>query len=231
MYGRKGGKNMSFFTNNRTDRCCPGPIVGNPLNGLCEKVCILTKKVFDSCLNQFQAQNVNVSVTTYTPENPTFPLTFVGCSSTGEGATTSNLVVNRFDDRPNFARVTVDVNIPININYTDATGASGVARGFLTVSEDCIMCVPQASVIPFEVEAFGAAVCSDGTFVGDNTFQITACVTVILRVVVEAQILVPSYGYCQIPPCQEFNNDVCAGVFDLPLYPTFGTGTSTTTTI
>lgn len=210
---------MSFFTSNRTDRC-PGPIVGNPLNGLCEKVCIQTKKVFDSCLNQFQAQNVNVTVTTYTPENPTFPLTFVGCSSTGESATTSNLTISRFDDRPNFARITVDVNIPININYTDASGVAGIAKGTLTVSEDCVMCVPQASVIPYTIEAFGSAICSDGQYVGDNIFTITCCVTVILRVVVDAEILVPSYGYCAIPPCQEYSNDVCAGAFDLPLYPT-----------
>ncbi|HBB44577.1 MAG TPA: hypothetical protein DCZ34_00425 [Clostridiales bacterium] len=173
-------------------------------------------------MNQFQAQGVNVVVTDYTPTNPTFPLTFIGCSSTGESATTSNLTINRIDDRPNFARVTVDVNIPININYTDANGVAGTARGILTVNEDVVMCVPQASVIPFTVEAFGSAICSDGEYIGDNTFKITCCVTVILRVVVEAEILLPSYGYCAIPPCQEFSNDVCAGVFDLPLYPTSG---------
>ena len=212
---------MSFFTSNRTERC-PGPIVGNPLNGLCERVCILTKKVFDSCINQFQAQNVDVVVTEYTPANPTFPLTFIGCSSTGEMATISNLTITRFDDRPNFARVTVDVNIPININYTDSNGVAGVAKGTLTVSEDVVMCVPQASVIPFTIEAFGSAICNDGEYIGENTFRISACVTVILRVVVEAELLVPSYGYCAIPPCQEFNNDVCAGAFSLPLYPTSG---------
>ena len=212
---------MSFFTSNRTERC-PGPIVGNPLNGLCERVCILTKKVFDSCINQFQAQNVDVIVTEYTPANPTFPLTFIGCSSTGEMATISNLTITRFDDRPNFARVTVDVNIPININYTDSNGVAGVAKGTLTVSEDVVMCVPQASVIPFTIEAFGSAICNDGEYIGENTFRISACVTVILRVVVEAELLVPSYGYCAIPPCQEFNNDVCAGAFSLPLYPTSG---------
>lgn len=213
---------MSFFTSNRNDRC-PGPIVGNPLNGLCERVCILTKKVFDSCINQFQAQNIDVTVTDYTPENPTFPLTFVGCSSTGEMATIGNLTVTRFDDRPNFARVTVDVNIPININYTDANGVAGVATGTLTVSEDVVMCVPQASVIPYTIEAFGSAICSDGDYIGENLFRISACVTVILRVVVEAELLVPSYGYCAIPPCQEFSSDVCAGAFNLPLYPTSGT--------
>ncbi len=212
---------MSFFSGNRTDRG-PGPIVGNPTNGLCEKVCILTKKVFDSCLNQFQAQGVNVVVdpATYNPENPTFPLTFVGCVSTGESATTSNLTITRFDDRPNFGRISVDVNIPITISYTDANGVAGTVRGVLTVSEDVVMNIPQASIIPFTVEAFGSAVCSDGEYVGENTFKIICCTTVILRVVAEVQLLVPSYGICTMPPCQEYSNEICPGTFDLPLFPT-----------
>ena len=208
---------MSFF-NNRTDRG-PGPI-GN--SNVCDRVCILTNRVFDSCLNQFQAQGVNVTVDTdtYSPENPTFPLTFVGCVGTGAPATTSNLTITRFDDRPNFARVTVDVNIPITISYTDANGVAGTATGTLTVTEDVVMCVPQASVIPFTVQAFGTAICSDGEFVGDNTFTITACVTVILRVVAEVQLVIPTYGLAQIPPCQEYSNEICPGTFDLPLFPT-----------
>ena len=35
----------------------------------------------------------------------------------------------------------------------------------------------------------------------------------------DAELLVPTYGYCQIPPCQDFTQDVCTGFFDLPLYP------------
>ncbi len=44
---------MSFFTNNSGDRA-PGRINGNPINGLCEKVCVQAQKVFDACINQFQ---------------------------------------------------------------------------------------------------------------------------------------------------------------------------------
>ena len=39
---------MSFFSGVRTDYI-PGPIVNNPLKGLCEKVCIQVKKVFAAC--------------------------------------------------------------------------------------------------------------------------------------------------------------------------------------
>ena len=209
---------MSFFSNNRTDRC-PGPITGNPINGLCEKVCINTTKVFDSCMNQIHIEDLTLELTNITPTTVTYPLTFVSCASNGQ-ATLTDLVIDRFDDRPNFARVSVDVGIPITITYTDANGIAGSGSGVLTVSEDVVMSIPQASIIPFRVEAFGAAICSDGEFVGDNTFQITTCTTVILRIVAEVQLMVPSYGFCPIPPCQEYSNEICPGTFDLPLFPT-----------
>ncbi len=58
-----------------------------------------------------------------------------------------------------------------------------------------------------------------GNFVSGTTFNIDACVTLIVRVVVDAELLIPTYGYCQIPPCQDYSQDVCSGFFDLPLYP------------
>lgn len=211
---------MSFFTNNRTDNRCPGPITGNPLNGLCERVCIQTTKVFDSCMTQLHIEDFTVELTDITPYNVVYPLTFVSCTSIGNDAIISDLVVDRFDDRPNFARVTGDVNIPIVVTFTDANGVEGTGRGILVVHKDVVMCIPRPSIIPFTVHVFGAAICSDGEFVGSTpNVVIDACVTIIIKIVVEAEILVPSYGYCPIPQCQDFSQEVCSGVFDLPLYP------------
>lgn len=210
---------MSFFTNNRTDRC-PGPITGNPLNGICERVCIHTEKVFDSCMSQIRIEGISLELTNITPETVTYPLTFVSCASNGP-ATVTNLVIDRFDDRPNYARVSGQINIPILVNFTDSTGVAGTGTATLTIDKDVVMCVPCNSVIPFNVIAYGAMVCSDGEFTGDtSTVVVDGCVTIILRVVAEADLLVPSYGYCQIPQCQDYSQEVCEGVFDLPLYPT-----------
>ena len=211
---------MSFFSCNRTDNKCPGPIANNPTQGLAERVCIQTTKVFDSGIKQFQLQQQTITLTDLTPANPVTPLTFVSCSTdTGVDTTITDLVIDRFDDRPNFARVTGNVNIPITVYYTDANGVEGRGVGIITVPQDVIMFVPQPAVIPFRVEAFGSAVCSDGTYVSGSTFTIDACVTLILKVVVTAQILIPSYGYCPIPELQDYNTEVCAGTGDLPLYP------------
>ena len=54
---------MSFFSNFSSDHC-PGSISGNPLNGLCEKVCIQAEKIFDAGIVQTRLENYTLA-----PEN------------------------------------------------------------------------------------------------------------------------------------------------------------------
>lgn len=209
---------MSFFSGNRQG-CNPGPITGNPLQGLCEKACIQTTKVFDACMKQLQLEGTSLTLSDLSPANPTTPLTFVGCSTQTNDVTIDNLIVDRFDDKPCFARVTGSVSVPIVVSYTDAGDVAGTGRGTISIPIDVVLYVPQPSVVPYRVTAFANAICSGGSYVSDNTFTVSTCVTLIIRVVVDAEILVPTYGYCQIPPCQDYTQDVCTGFFDLPLYP------------
>ena len=50
---------MPLFNNTRDTRC-PGPICGSPSQGLNDKVCILTTRVFDSGLSQIPIQDILV---------------------------------------------------------------------------------------------------------------------------------------------------------------------------
>lgn len=211
---------MSFFTGNRSTPCCPGPITGNPLNGLCERVIIQTTKVFDSCIKRIALQNIQQTATFVTP--PTEPITFVSATSNNQTnpATLSNLVVERFPDRPNFARVSGTVNIPIEITYTDGNSNTGTATSTSSVPFDVILFVPQPSVVPYNVQVFGALGANVGTYSGNNIFTLDECITIIIRIVVEAELCIPSYGYSQIPPSTDFTQNACEGIFDLPLYPT-----------
>ena len=215
----KGGKSMSFYSGNRQG-CNPGPIIGNPINGLCEKACIQVRKVFDACMRQLQNESMTLTLSNLTPANPTYPLTFVGCVTNVNDVTLTDLVVDRFDDKPCFARVSGNVNMPITVNYTDTNGVAGSGTTTVTMPVDVVLYVPQPSIVPYQITAFASGVCVSGAFSGDTaTLTLTMCITVIIRVVVDAEMLVPSYGYCQIPPCQDFSQDVCSGFFDLPLYP------------
>ena len=211
---------MSFFTNGHTDRV-PGRITGNPTNGLCEKVCIQAQKVFDACIKQTQIDGINLPLTNLTPSNPVLPLTFVSARSTSSVGTVTNLQVDRLPDRRCFARVQATVSVPIEVVYTDANGVAGVATSTISFDQDVIMYVPEPSIIPFDVVAVASVVAPDGVYVeGDvPSFTVSGCVTLIMKIVMTVELLVPSYGYPLIPQCQEYANDVCSGFFDLPIYP------------
>lgn len=209
---------MSFFCNFQSDKC-PGQITGNPLNGLCEKVCIEVKKVFDACMQQSQLNGIVLNLTGLTPPNPTYPLTFVSAKSTTSKGVISNLLVEPLTERENAARVKADITIPVSVAYTDANGVEGVATSSVTVTKDVILNIPAASIMPYNVEAVVSLVSTQGTYTGENQFTIDCCVSIILKIVMEVELLVPSYGYAQIPPCQEYTQEVCAGFFELPMYP------------
>lgn len=210
---------MSFFSNFQSDKC-PGAISGNPLNGMCEKVCIQAQKIFDACIKQIQLENYTLTLTDLVPADPTYPLTFISAKSTTSAGTITALSVDRLADKPGCARVQATVNIPVEVLYTDANGVEGKASASVTVQQDVILFVPQPSIMPYEVQCVVSAVSPEGSFnAQNNTFVVDLCITVILKIVINVDLLVPSYGYCVIPPAQEYTQEVCAGFFELPLYP------------
>ena len=209
---------MSFYSNFQSDKC-PCAITGNPLNGLTEKVCIQAEKIFDACIRQTQVENYTLTLTDLTPENPTYPLTFVSARSTNSTATVTNLNIERQADRQ-CARVQATVSVPVEVLYTDANGVEGTATATVSINQDVLLYVPAPSIIPFSVSGVMSAVVPDATFHADTqTFTASVCVTVILKISMPVELLVPSYGYCVIPPTQDYSQEVCSGFFELPLYP------------
>ena len=128
---------MSFFSNFSSDHC-PGTISGNPLNGLCEKVCIQAEKIFDAGIIQTRLENYAVTLID-PPDESTYPLTFVSARSVG-AATVSNVTVDRQSDGCN-ARVQATVTVPMEIVYVDNAGRDGKATGNIVLTEDVIMYV------------------------------------------------------------------------------------------
>jgi len=209
---------MSFYTCGRNGNC-PGSIGGNGLGqGICEKACIETKKLLDACMKKSQEQT-EIKLTNLMPYNPAYPLTFLDAKTEGEAAY-ADLIVERLADKPNFARVSAMVDIPVSVAYTDANGVEGMGEGHITEPIDVVLFIPQPSVMPYRIEIFGAENGAVGNFIHNNVLKITCCVTIITKVVVTADILVPAYGYCQIPSCREFSVQVCGAANDLPIFPT-----------
>lgn len=211
---------MSFFINNNNPNR-PGPIVGNPVNGICEKALIEVTKVFDACVSITHESGIVLTATDFAPPAPALPLTFISAETDLSRETTINAVtIDRLESRPNFANVTGTVTIPIIITYRDANGVLGTALSSITITKTCILYVPQPSLSPITVKAVGMFSSVIGTFTAPDTFTVTGCYQILCKVVAVVDILVPSYGYPLIPECQSGPEDVCPGLTDLPLYPT-----------
>ena len=211
---------MSFYINN-TNQNRPGPINGNGVNGICEKILIETTKVFDACRCTTTEPGLLLPVTGFSPANPTLPLTYVSAETTvGVDPTVSDLVIDRLDTCPNYANVSFSVEIPITVTYRDANGVLGTATTTVTVTKSVVLFVPQPALSPVNVNVNALFSSRIGTFVSPDTFSVTGCIQIIVKVTSQVDVLVPSYGYPCLPPCQAMPTQTCPGLQDLPIYPT-----------
>ncbi len=150
---------------------------------------------------------------------PVPPITFESCRSSTTEASIRNLSVERLCDRPCFARVRCTVDVPIDILFVDSRCIEYIGKGVVSVDRDVLLSIPDESIVPYTLEAMASAICVSGCFVGNNQFKMTVCVTIVLKVLADVEILVPSYGFCTIPPAEEFADSVCEEFFSLPLFP------------
>lgn len=215
---------MSFYSyKNEGNPRCPGRIGFEGLRKILEKVCIQVNKVYDSCLQQETLSNVRIVLTEICKSRTSFvpPLTFISCRSTTVKGKLVGTHIDRLPERPNFARVRTNVEIPIEVVFEDAEGRQGSGMAVITIPKDVILFVPDESVIPFQLESVVNAVCVSGRFVPGETFRfdVDVCITIILKIVAKVELLVPAFGFCEIPPCEEFAEQVCEEIFSLPLFP------------
>lgn len=145
--------------------------------------------------------------------------TFESCRSSTTCGTISNLTIDRLCDRPQYARVKGTVNIPVDVLFTDQNCQEWMGRANVAVNKDVLLAIPDESIVPFTIESMVSAICVSGSYQGSCQFKITICVTVVLKILAEVEMMVPSYGFCNIPPCEEFAENVCDEFFSLPLFP------------
>lgn len=212
---------MSFYINNNNQNR-PGPLQqGSAFNGICEKVLIEATKVFDACITRVTEPGLILTATDFNPAGPALPLTYISSESDPTNpATITDVVITRIDGRPNFASVTGTVTIPVIITYRDANGVLGTANSTVTQNVSSTLFVPQPALTPINIKALALFSSTIGTFTAPDTFTVTGCIEIILKVTAEVDLLVPSYGYPCIPECQVCQQAECPGLFNTPLYPT-----------
>ena len=216
---------MSFYSyRNNGDDLGPGRIANDPARGLCERVCIQVNRVYDSCMQQEQLDNLRIKLLEIDSccGDLYEPFELVSVRSVSSRGVIRDLCIDRLEERPNCARVRCCVEIPVEVAFIDSMGTECKGDSIISIPKDVILFVPCESVIPFTADAIASAVSVSGTYIGNKTFSTTCCVTVILKIVAEVELLIPSYGFCRIPPCEEFASEVCDEFFSLPLFPPAG---------
>ncbi len=195
----------NFRNSNSSALCCTG-------SSACEKTCIEVKRVFDACLQQ---RSVNATLTTdFGSETVTSVLSI---NSSGASSITS-LAVTPIAGTPN-SRVSYTVTTPVTVTGTNSAGATITGNSSMSFDMDIVLRVPQDGVIAPQIDSTVVVVGLQNAVTAGNTVTTNACVTIITKVVADVILVVPSYGYPVLPPCQEYTQDVCSGVFNTPVFP------------
>ncbi|MDR2202568.1 MAG: hypothetical protein LBP26_07455 [Clostridiales bacterium] len=192
-----------------------GKIAGNPMAGLCDRVCVEVPRVHDGCILKMPSQTYRLTLTDITP-GLTYPYTYINAVSVGR-ARAQNLVATPVDSAR--MRVNADVVMDVAVSFADSAGRPGGGKSSITIRRDIILNVPARSVFPYSID-FSAAIASEiGTFVNETTVDIVCCVVCISKIIVMSDILVPAYGYCVYPDCTDASPDLCSALMTLPLFP------------
>ena len=195
----------NFRNSNSSALCCTG-------SSACEKTCIEVKRVFDACLQQ---RSVNATLTTdFGSETVTSVLSI---NSSGASSITS-LAVTPIAGTPN-SRVSYTVTTPVTVTGTNSAGATITGNSSMSFDMDIVLRVPQDGVIAPQIDSTVVVVGLQNAVTAGNTVTTNACVIIITKVVADVILVVPSYGYPVLPPCQEYTQDVCSGVFNTPVFP------------
>ncbi len=182
-------------------------------NNTSEKNCIEVKKVFDACMQQRSiSTTLNVTFT-----GDTTGYTVTGVQSSGD-AVISDLNVTPLAGST-CSRVSLTLTVPVTVVATNSAGLQIIGTSSMTLTQDIVLKVPADGVIAPRVESTVVIVGLQNSLISSTEVTTNACVTIITKVVADVILVVPTYGYPILPPCQEYTQDVCSGVFSAPVFP------------
>ncbi|MDD3947594.1 MAG: hypothetical protein PHI19_07120 [Clostridia bacterium] len=176
-----------------------------------QRMCILTKRVFDACLQQIARENEQLYVSFQEP-----PVSFVEVRGNGT-CVISNVSITP-TNTPGCSRVRFTLTIPLEVVALNEEGNPILGTTSVVVEQDLFMRVPQDSLVPTEIACTTSIQGFNGSL-SDSTLTITLCITLIIRIVADVDIVITSCGYVNLPPCSMYSEDICSGVFSLPVYP------------
>lgn len=183
-----------------------GKINGNPLEGLCSRVVIETKRVFDGC----HTLRNDVTFTLMLPNAVASPTEVLSVVATG--ARLTNYTVVQEGDK---FRVSGDFITDYTVTYVNG----GVVESQVATTcerKSVLLRLPNSAIVPYSIDAVAVLQTLSATFINNNTVSVIGCVFQLIKVTATVDILIPTYGYAKYPPCEGY--PVCNGRYE-DLYP------------
>lgn len=182
----------------------------------CEKVCVEVRRIFDACIQKKSVENARLTVS--------FPRSQDAVGKEVESITNngpcvvSDLTITPLPDSV-CSRVRYTLTIPICV-VKEECGHVVTGTTSYTLQQDLLLKIPASSVlVPVEIQAVCNVTGLNGVL-SDSVLTCTLCISIITKVYADVIISIPTFGYPCIPPCQEFEEDICEGVFNRPIFPT-----------
>lgn len=190
-----------------------GRICGDPLCGLCERVCVEVKTVTDGCRSVTENERRELTITDFST-SPVYPLTFNSLYANGL-ATISGLLIEPTEGER--SRVRFNATIPVTVYATDANGVVINGRSEVSFYKDVLLKIPADDLQPFAVESAAIVRSRVGNFVSQNILSVRMCLVAVTRITQKRELVIPAYGDCVYPQCNELAQN-CRGITQNPIF-------------
>lgn len=166
---------------------------GGSFDGICCRMVIETKRVFDGCA--FADENITLNLTT-TDAIP------VGAQFESARVTGSEFVgytVERGEG--GCSHICGEIVTVFAVTYSYGGALTTVRAVYRETKSVLLRLPPSASLIPYDIEVRAHFTLGSGAIIGGNAVSVTGCFLQVIKVTADVDILIPTYGYCKYPPC------------------------------
>lgn len=130
------------------------------------------------------------------------------------------LVINDIPNKPHFRRVRFDLRIPYEIFFKDGTTRQ---ENLPEISKDIVMFIPDArDEFEFKIVLETSSNILGQPLIDETNVSFSAGIFMIIKVVGQVQLLVPTFGFCpEPPPAIDFSQEDACDNFENHLFPVF----------
>ncbi|MGF7056654.1 DUF4183 domain-containing protein [Brassicibacter mesophilus] len=207
---------IAFAMNNTSDSFTISNIVSGPSirvlgNTDLKSDCIITDKIYSQCKQKSCFENVTIDIEDNIFKSIVFKPGFIIKNS---------LFITNIENKPNYKRVQFLLKIPFDIITEDGV----IIRGYLPdISKDIVLFIPELrDEFSFKIVVETSSRLLTEPTILNSQICFSAGSFIIIKAVGKTQLLIPSYGFCQMPlVCKEFTQNLTCDIFQFEGFPNF----------